>query len=227
MQPQWVSVSDLQALLDAPEQLLQQSVALQLAVASFPDAPRRFLEILVNSPDSQVAEAARLHVNWAGEMRDDWQQAIDAMLRSRQLGQNDRLAVELLKLAPVPPCFLSKWVPPERLIQGLRNPHMPLRYRLQVAESPETPLAVLEHLAGDLELPVRLAVKFNPSCPPPLIELVEGQHAVATDWNTDAEQLAILGQSRWVWVRLAVAQNPKAPAQTLMQLGEMRYTRFS
>jgi hypothetical protein len=93
-----------------------------------------------------------------------------------------------------------------------------LEPRLQVAEFPETPVAVLEQLAGDLELPVRLAVKFNPSCPPPLIELVEGQHAAATDWNTDAEQLAMLGQSRSRWVRLAVAQNPSATAQTLMQL---------
>ncbi len=140
----------------------------------------------------------------------------------------------MLKLGPVPPCFLSEWVPAEPLIEGLRNPYMPLKYRLQllerlaqepnleprlqVAESPETPLAVLEQLAGDLELPIRLAVKFNPSCPPALIELVEGQYAVASDWNTDSEQLAMLGQSRWAWVRLAVAQNPSATAETLMQL---------
>ncbi|MDZ7993218.1 MAG: hypothetical protein RM022_030595 [Nostoc sp. EfeVER01] len=80
------------------------------------------------------------------------------------------------------------------------------------------PCNLFSQLAGDLELPVRLAVKFNPSCPPPLIELVEGQYAVASDWNTDSEQLAMLGQSRWAWVRLAVAQNPSAPAETLMQL---------
>ncbi len=235
MQPlQPVSGSDLQRFLSAPEQLLQESVALQLAVASFHQTPRSLLEILVNSADAQVAEAARLHVNLAGEITDGWQQAVDEILQQRQLGQNDRLAVELLKLGTVPPCFFSEWVPAEPLIQGLRNPQMPLRYRLQllqrlaqeptleprlqVAESPETPLAVLEQLAGDLELPVRLAVKFNPSCPPPLIELVEGQYAVASDWNTDSEQLAMLGQSRWAWVRLAVAQNPSAPAETLMQL---------
>ncbi|MEH1945405.1 MAG: hypothetical protein V7K77_00150 [Nostoc sp.] len=235
MQPlQPVSGSDLQRFLSAPEQLLQQSVALQLAVASFHQTPRSLLEILVNNPDAQVAEAASLHVNLAGEITDGWQQAVDEILQQRQLGQNDRLAVELLKLGTVPPCFFSEWVPAERLIEGLRNPHMPLRYRLQllqrlsqeptleprlqVAESPETPLAVLEQLAGDLELPVRLAVKFNPSCPPPLIELVEGQYAVASDWNTDGEQLAMLGQSRWPWVRLAVAQNPSATAETLMQL---------
>lgn len=87
-----------------------------------------------------------------------------------------------------------------------------------MAESPETPLTVLEQLAGDLELPLRLAVKFNPSCPPPLIELVEGQHTVASDWHTDVEQLAMLGQSRWAWIRLAVARNPNTPEDILLRL---------
>ena len=233
---QSVSALDLQAFLSVPEQLLQQAPELQLAVASFAETPKSLLEVLVNSTSSEVVEAASLHVNWAGEITDDWQRTVDEILKSRQMGQNDRLAVELLKVGAVPPCFLSKWVPPERLIQGLRNPYMPLRYRLQllerlaqeptleprlqVAEAPETPLAVLEQLAGDLELPVRLAVKFNPSCPPQLIELVEGQRAVASNWNTSIEELAILGQSRWAWIRLAVAQNPNANEQTLMQLAQ-------
>lgn len=233
---QSVSASDLQAFLSAPEQLLQQALELQLAVASFANTPKSLLEALVNSTFEEVVEAACLHVNWAGEITDDWQHAVDEILKSRQMGQNDRLAVELLKVGAVPPCFLSKWVPAERLIQGLRNPYMPLRYRvqilerlaqeptleprLQVAEAPETPLAVMEQLAGDLELPVRLAVKFNPSCPPQLIELVEGQYAVASNWNTGREELATLGQSRWTWVRLAVAQNPNASAETLMGLAQ-------
>ncbi len=228
-----VSASDLQAFLDTPEQLLHESVELQLAFASFLDTPRSLLSVLVNSPDEQVAEAASLHVNYAGEIADNWQQLVSEILHACQLGQNDRLAVELLKLGGVPPCFLSEWVPADKLILALRNPQMPLRYklellerlaqeptlepRLQVAESPETPLAVLEQLAGDLELPVRLAVKFNPSCPPALIELVEGQHALASDWNGDGE-LAMLGQSRWAWIRLTVAQNSNTPQGILMEL---------
>ncbi|MBD2206121.1 hypothetical protein H6G33_28350 [Calothrix sp. FACHB-1219] len=235
MQPlQLVSAADLQAFLDTPEQLLQQPTELQLAVANYIETPRSLLEILVNSTDKQVSQAASLHVNYAGEITENWQKAVDEILQQQELGQNDRLAVELLKLGTVPPCFFSEWVPAEKLIPGLRNPHIPLKYRLQllerlaqeptleprlqVAESPETPLAVLEQLAGDLELPIRLAVKFNPSCPPSLIELVEGQYTVASDWNTDAEQLAMLAQSRWAWIRLAVAQNPCATAETFMQL---------
>ncbi|MEH2240878.1 hypothetical protein [Nostoc sp.] len=123
MQPlQPVSGSDLQAFLSAPERLLQQPVVLQLAIASFHQTPPSLLEILVNSPDEQVSQAASLHVNLAGEITDRWQQVVDEILQQQQLGQNDRLAVELLKLAPVPPCFLSEWVPAERLIEGLRNP---------------------------------------------------------------------------------------------------------
>ncbi len=229
-----LTLSNLQPFIDNPEQLVTQHERFQIAVANYPETPRRLLEVLVNSSNAQIAEAAQLHVNWTGEITEGWQEAVDEILPHRELGQNDRLAVELLKIAPVPEYFLSEWVPAEQLIQGLRNPYMPLRYRLkllarlaqeptleprlQVAESNETPLAVLEELAGDLKLPLRLAVKCNPSCPSQLIELVEQQHTTATDWNTDAEQLAILGQSRWASVRLAVAQNPNAPAQTLMQL---------
>ena len=121
--------STLQPFIDNPEQLVIQPFEFQIAVANYPETPRPLLEVLVNSPDPQVAEAAQLHVNWTGEMTEGWQSAVDEMLRSRQLGQNDRLAVELLKIAPVPEYFLSEWVPADKLIQGLRNPHMPLRYR--------------------------------------------------------------------------------------------------
>ena len=229
-----ISASQLQTFLDTPEQLLQQSEELQLAIASINNTPRSLLEILVNSTFEQVAEAARLHINYAGEAGDNWQQLVDDILISRQMGQNDRLAAELLKIAPVPPNFLSKWVPANNLIQGLGNQYMPLRYRLkllerlaleptleprlQVAESPETPIAVLEQLAGDLELAIRLAVKFNPSSPPKLIELIERQYAVASDWNADIEQLAMLGRSSWDWIRLTVAQNPHTPQETLREL---------
>ncbi|MFB2917310.1 hypothetical protein [Aerosakkonema funiforme] len=232
--PESLNSADLQPFLDDTERLASESRELQLAIANYPATPRHLLEVLTRSGDRQVAQAARLHVNWAGELTEGWQEALDAELQNVQLGQNDRLAVELLKIGPVPDCFFSEWVPAERFIEGLRNPHLPLRYRLkllerlakeptleprlQVAESPETPLAVLEQLAGDLEMPIRLAVKYNSNCPPGLIELIEGQHTVAKDWNTDAEQLAMLGQSHWAWIRLAVAQNPSTPPKTLMQL---------
>lgn len=41
----------------------------QLAVAMHPQTSRTALEKLVQCGDAQVAEAAKLHVNWTGEMR--------------------------------------------------------------------------------------------------------------------------------------------------------------
>lgn len=171
-----INASDLVRFLANPEDLLQESLEFQISIATFPETPRHLLEILVNSPEAEVAEAAQLHINYAGELTANWQDIVDEKLKSRYLGQNDRLAVELLKIAPVPDYFLSEYVPSEYLIQGLSNPHLPLRYRLRL----------LEQLIGDLELPIRLAVKYNPSCPPELIELVKGQHQVASNWDTDA-----------------------------------------
>jgi Leucine rich repeat variant len=232
-----IEASLLQDLIAQGEGILDQPAEILLSLAQDPLTPRALLEVLVNRADAAVADVARLHVNWAGELA-DWHTEIDAVFQTAQLGQNDRLAVELLKLGPVPPAFLSEWVPANVLIQALKNPHMPLRYRLkllerlaqeptldprlQVAESPETPLTVLEQLVGDLELPVRLATKYNPACPSALVQLVEGHQLIACDWSTDAEQLTNLGRSRWDWIRLAVAQNPSASAETLMELANDR-----
>ena len=229
-----VSAGDLQRFLDAPEELLGESRGIQIAVASFPKTPRSLLEVLVNSNSSSVAEAARLHVNWVGEITEDYRKVVSEVLRDRDLGENDRLAVELMKFAPVPPDFLSEWVPVNKLIQGLKNEYMPLLYRLQllerlsqegelearlqVAESSETPVSLLELLAGDLNLAVRLAVEFNDNCPSEAVELVKSQHDLAGDWDADVERLVELGESRWGWVRLAVAQNPFAPEDVFMKL---------
>ena len=216
------------------ETILNEDAPLQIAIASHPDTPRNVLEVLTNSNTPEVAEAVRMHVNYAGELQSNWQDASDEKLKNRYLGQNDRLAVELLKIAPVPAYFLSEYVPPEYLIRGLNNPYLPLRYRLQlltrlaqeptleprlqVAESPDTPLPILEQLIGDLELPIRIAVQYNPHCPPKLVKLVTGQHKVASNWDTDTQQLDRLSNSNWDWIRLAVAQNPSTSEGTLLKL---------
>ncbi|GAA6616048.1 hypothetical protein [Scytonema sp. NUACC26] len=113
--------SELQLFLENPDFVLAQSIAIQLKIANNPETPRDLLAVLVRSNLPEVAEAARLHVNWSGELTGNWQTAIDIVFQTAQLGQNDRLAVELLKIAPVPPAFLSEWVPAKALIQGLSN----------------------------------------------------------------------------------------------------------
>ncbi|MDY6804465.1 MAG: HEAT repeat domain-containing protein [Cyanobacteriota bacterium] len=224
--------NDMQPFLDNPQQLTTQPIEIQLAVANNAATPRELLELLTASNNHFVARAAQNHVNWAGELNEDCHEAAEKLLRN----SNDRLAVELLKFAPVPECFLSEWVPSDRLLAGVKNPYLPGRYRvkllerlarepfmlprLEAAENPETPTPVLEELAGDVEFPVRLAVRHNPNCPTETIAEVEDKEAFASNWETDPQQLAELGESRWSWVRLAVAQNPSAPPQVLEKLAE-------
>ncbi len=227
---------NLQTFLDHPEQLASASREMQLAITNLLNTPRNLLEILVHSQDFQVAQTARLHINWLGEVGENWQEMLDLELQNAPLEYNDRLAVELIKIAPVPDYFLSQWVPTEHLIAGLNNPYLPSSYRLkllarlaqrpdldarlQVAESPETPLEILQELAGDLEVAVRSTVKLNINCPRELIKLIESQQELAQDWNNNAEQLSELAESRWSWIRLTVAQNPNTPTETLQQLAK-------
>ena len=71
-----------------------------------------------------------------------------------------------------------------------------------------------------MELPIRIAVQYNPNCPPELVELVTGQHEVASNWDTDPQQLDNLSNSNWNCIRLAVAQNPSAAEETLLKLAK-------
>lgn len=81
MQPdKSASALGLEVFLEAPQKRLQQSVESQLAVASNCDTPHNLLCVLVNSQEEQVAEAARLHINWAGEITGDWRQVVDNIL---------------------------------------------------------------------------------------------------------------------------------------------------
>ncbi|MDY6804467.1 MAG: hypothetical protein SXA11_11765 [Cyanobacteriota bacterium] len=228
------NLNDIQPFLDNPQELISQSIEVQLAVANKSATPRELLELLVASENLEVARAAQNHVNWAGELTEDCHLEAEKLLRNTNLGQNDRLAVELLKFAPVPEWFLSEWVPHHRLC--LSGNYLPRRWRVQflerlarepsvearlrAAESPDTPVSILEELAGDLELPLRVAVRYNPNCPTETIAEVESQQAIASNWETDAQQLAELAESRWSWVRLAVARNPSAPGEVLEKLAE-------
>lgn len=234
---QSIDSSLMEALNSRPSLALEQSHETQLALAQVLAAPKAVLNILVEQAEEDIADIARQHINWAGELdAESWPSEIDAVLSRTELGQNDRLAVELLRWGPVPSEFLSEWVPARYFLQALKQPELPLRYRLkflerladepnleprlQVAESPETPAAVLVQLLGDMEWPVRLAARHHSACPEEAIEQFQEAEAIAKDWETPADTLAELTQSVWPWIRFRVAQNPAADAATLMDLAE-------
>ena len=167
-------------------------------------------------------------------MNENWQEMAEAAMKNLPLEENDRLVAELLKFAPVPDVFVSEWMPGKYLIQGVENPYMPLRYRvkllerlavspimkerLKAAAAPETPVSTLEKLAGDLELPIRIAVKYHPNSPTEAIAQAETQHQTAENWETPTLELTKLADSCWSWVRQAVARNPNTPPEILAKL---------
>jgi hypothetical protein len=225
-----------------PQTILDAAIDLQLAIANYIDTPEQLLAVLVNSPDPDVAAAAGLHVTWAGEIELNRSRVIDELLKAQQLGQNDRLAVELLKLGTVAPCFVSEWVPPNQIVERLDNPHMPLEYKIQflerlaradrldivvpVAGSIDTPPLLLAQLIGSLHLVIRDTARNNPSCPPEAIESIDRTYEVAANWDTEPTQLAISATSHWEWIRLTVAQNPSSNAETLMALAQDEIDRI-
>ena len=138
-------------------------------------------------------------------MIEDWQDIAEQKIKNAPLQQNDRLVAELLKIAPVPEYLISEWIPGHILIQGLENPYLVkedkvkllerlgkstiIEERLTAAAHPDTPRETLEVLAGDLELPIRIAVKYRDDDFDDLIEVIESQYETASDWETLALEL--------------------------------------
>ena len=226
---------DLQPFLNQPETLINQSLEFQLAVANYLQTPRQLLEVLVNnSRYPQVVEAAKLHVNLAGEIGENWREVAEIAIKNAPLEQNDRLVAELLKIAPVPEYLISEWIPGHRLIEGLENPYLPktdkikllerlahstiIEERLKAAAHQDTPRETLEILAGDLELPIRIAVEYHENSPADVIEIIKNQHEIASNWETLPQQLGELAGSKWSWIRQAVARNFYAPVEVLGKL---------
>lgn len=232
----------LPRFLAEPATILGAEIDLQLAIANYIDTPHQLLAVLVNSPDLDVASAAQLHVTWAGEIEGDIEREIDDLLKIQQIGQNDRLAVELLKLGTVPPCFVSQWVPPNQIVKSLDNPQMPVEYKIEflerlakedrldivvpVAGSIDTTPQLLARLIGSIHLAIRDTARNNPSCPPETIELIDREYEIAANWDTPPAQLAISATSHWEWIRLTVAQNPSTSGETLMMLAQAEVARI-
>lgn len=98
--------------------------------------------------------------------------------------------------------------------------------RLFVASYSDTPIPILELLAGDMELSVRVAVRNHDNSPDEVIETIRKQYQIASDWHTKPEKLAQLGKSKWTWIRQAVARNPYTPQKTLAELAKDEFSKI-
>lgn len=180
---------------------------LGMALAMNAQTPPTVLEELIECWDSQVQEAARLHVNWAGEMQQGWDEAACEAIQITTLEYNEREYIRHLA---------NRGLIPARIINQLVR-HKDIR--LVIAAHPNTSLKRPKHLAKNND--VSQPIACNPNIPVELLEqLAQNQDGgirlyVAMNPNTPVQLLELLAQDKTPGVRIHVAKNPNAPVQLL------------
>ncbi len=165
-----VSIARLRTLLKrdvVPESFLEwvaresNDGVVLLTVAIYPNTPKTALEKLTQSQMRQVALAAQLHVNWAGEMIAGWDEAARAAIKTTRLEKDQDIEAQLWALGFIPELFLP-----------VLHPDV----RIAIAQNPNTPGHLIEELAKNdvRQSKISLAIAQNPNTPGHLIEQLLG-----------------------------------------------------
>ncbi len=161
-----VSIARLRTLLKrdvVPESFLEwvaresNDGVVLLTVAIYPNTPKTALEKLTQSQMRQVALAAQLHVNSAGEMIAGWDEAARAAIKTTSLEKDQDIEAQLWALGFIPELFLP-----------VLHPDV----HIAIAQNPNTPGYLLEELAKNdvRQSKISLAIAQNPNTPGHLIE---------------------------------------------------------
>lgn len=189
---------------NVPQIILEQAVhkadvEVQLALANNIQTSKKVLERLTQSRDAQVAESARLHVNFAGELTDGYEEkAREVIQENMSLPYRDErntlnaLAV-LAQICPIPHYIIEYWVKNsvyEGLCSTLANSlatspnilkqlacHQNSRIRYDVARNCHIPTDVLLQLINDCQAvpglgSVRSGLAGNPNTPSDILESI-------------------------------------------------------
>ena len=65
----------------------EKNKELELTLINHPKTPKEVLEQIASSSDSEIAEAANLHVNLAGEIEERWYELAENIISQKDLGQ--------------------------------------------------------------------------------------------------------------------------------------------
>jgi hypothetical protein len=167
-----------------------------LALAMNPQTSKTVLEKLIQSPYNKVKEAAQLHVNWAGEITEGWDEAARQAIWNTTLVEGNNSHVqkkygayleELAKIGAIPDFILKSLPQNDSFFQEL-------------ATNPNTPEKSLEFLARSDNWEIRLGVASNSSTSEKILE------ELARDSN--------------LWIREEVARHSNTPKSVLKQLAE-------
>lgn len=215
---------------NVPQFILEQAadkadVEVQLALANNIQTSKKVLERLTQSRDAQVAESARLHVNFAGELTDGYEEKARKVIQGNmpsaygaEPSSLDVLAV-LAQICPIPKYITEYWVQ-----NSSYN-----KFCTILATYPATLPNVLRQLAYHTNAKIRYEVGRNPRVPGDTklqlindCEEIPGSGSVrsslANDPHTPLDILESLVQEGYTNVREKVAQNPSTPLSVIQKL---------
>ena len=223
-----------------------------LAVAMNSNTPKTALKKLTQSNNIEVAEAAKLHVNWAGEMSEGWDEAARRAMQATTLARYWNIEAKLWAIGVIPE-FLVPALEREVRLAIAQNPNTPLHLlellakdvdsevRMAVIRNLNTPVSLLEQLLGDRQRSIRQAVALHPNMPlssirkkitiegtdvedeEEIIEIISDEEYVEIKPETPGRILQDLARINVSWLREAVACHPNTPDSVLEELAGDEY----
>jgi hypothetical protein len=232
-----------------------QDEGVLLALAMNPATPRTALEKLVNRKTHRsenynldFAEIIKLHINWAGEIQEDWHQVARAIMQRSPkwdritLDQNRDKMKKLHSIGALPDQLLQALYEDVRAkIASDPNTSSPAlsvlardgesefncshidggkKVRALVAQNHRTLLTDLEYLIGDHNQAVREATAHHPDTLFILVQQFQMQLGLVQHPHTSADVLKDLANSQWGLIRLGVAGHQNTPQEVVACLAK-------
>ncbi len=204
-----------------------------LAVAMNSNTPKTALSKLIQNQNADVAEAAKLHVNWAGEMSQGWEEAASSAMQITRLPRDRQTETYLWAIGAIPE-FLVPALDREVRLSIAQNPNTPAhilemlagdsdrhsKIRVALAQNPNITTVLLKQLVGDQYYPIHEAVAYHPKISLSILQQFHCQQKATKTPETPPERLRELAKSQWAEIRKATASHANTPNDVLEYLAE-------
>lgn len=186
---------------------------LLLAMTMNSTLSHNILEKLIQSKLPEVTEAAKLHINWSGEITEGWQELAEEKIKAIRPSYSGAAASVYYLQHERPYLEVLAWLGyiPEFLILHWRHHWNVKEILTRIASSINTAPNILAEFGKDENPHMRRIVAGNPSTPSPTLELL-------VEDNTEDKSAIISGYS--TRVRVALCQNYNAPEKVLVKLAQ-------
>ncbi len=208
---------------NVPDYILEQAadkadMGVQLALANNIKTSRSILNRLSQSRNSEVVEAANLHVNLVGELTEGVEEKIEELVQKVIPSgyQNDirNLTFVLAQICCIPKFIIQVWVQEKTYMIMCR----------ELAESFATTPNILKYLANHTDSYTRIKLAINPNTPTETLHKLANEQPsyiaryVAMNPSTTNDLLEILSKREDKELVLLVAQNDNTPLPVLQEL---------